>query len=185
MPFTIGCSPTLGTPVKTLPDLCENKVFGGFVHSERKEITLRAPQFGLSPGLLPTAAVDKSVEQTTPQLCPDFMPSGVNHERDPAISIDEFDTHFQGSALSSSNLREEDPSSLQKSASPFVSTINKVSFQMLAPSSLLFESSAPSSCLFQGDRFIPCRPEDSHRDGAEQFRHEEHMLRHDHLQLPY
>ena len=43
VPFTIGCSPTLGTPVKTLPDLCENKLFGGFVHSECKEITLRAP----------------------------------------------------------------------------------------------------------------------------------------------
>lgn len=38
--------------------------------------------------------------------------------------------------------------------------------------------------LFSGDRFIPYRPEETHLDGCEQFRHEENLLSSNLLRVP-
>lgn len=43
-------------------------------------------------------------------------------------------------------------------------------------SSLLIEPQNKPTPLFGGDRLIPCRPQDTHFDGAEQYRHEEALL---------
>jgi hypothetical protein len=55
----------------------------------------------------------------------------------------------------------------------------------MGPSSLLSATyNKQGQGIFAGDRFIPCRPEETYLDGAEQYRHEENLLLTAHLQLP-
>jgi len=68
----------------------------------------------------------------------------------------------------------------EASNSPFLNlSHSKASFE-IGMSSLLINGGNKAKPLFGGDRFIPCRPEDTHLDGAEQFQHEEYLLRQTH-----
>lgn len=51
-------------------------------------------------------------------------------------------------------------------------------------SSLLVEGGCKMTGLFAGDRFIPYRPEETHLDGWEQYKHEENLMNSNLLRIP-